>query len=364
MIKQTDNRIHIVHILPGLPFGGAERLVINLVNTLDPKKFRSSILLFREDNPLQIEITNNEVSVFVVPKKGKISLRLIHDLEEKLQELHPDIVHTHLFGGDVWGRMAASRLGIPVVTTEHNVNMDEGMIKDFVKRKLSKKTNTYVACSSAIREDMQKRYGISAPIEVIPNGIDAEKFRQTKEMFAEETINFLILGRLEKQKGHEVALKAFAKMPFEDWRLRIVGSGSLKKELDRMVDHLEINTKVSFDPAVHDVFPCFDTTDIVLIPSLWEGLGVVALEALASGRLVIASNTGGIKEIIEDGKTGVLFEVGNVDELVEKIRWAMNHEEQAKKIAKKGREFVREQYSQEKMVKEYQKIYTKICQSK
>ncbi|MFH0857833.1 MAG: glycosyltransferase family 4 protein [Candidatus Magasanikbacteria bacterium] len=365
MIKQIDKRIHIVHILPGLPFGGAERLVINLVNTLDPKKFRSSILLFREDNPMMVNITNKEVDVFVIPKKGKLSLHLIRDLKAKLNELHPDVVHTHLFGGDVWGRIASKKLGIPVVTTEHNMNVDEGMLKDFVKRILRKKTDKYIACSKAIQADMQKRYALEGePIEVIYNGIEVTKFLQTKEMFTEETVNFLILGRLEKQKGHTIALKALQNMAFEDWRLRIVGNGSLKKKLDTLVDDFALNTHISFDPALPNVLYYMDQADIVLIPSLWEGLGVVALEALASKRIVIASNTGGLQEIIEDGKTGILFETGNDKALEEKIHWVMNNPEKARKIAQKGRDFVQEQFSLEKMVQAYAKVYTTLCQSK
>lgn len=94
--------IHVAHIIPTLSFGGAEHLVIDLVNFSNHKKFKFSIITLFDNMPLREKIERKDVGVFLVPKKGKLSFHLRNDLREKLRELKPDIVHTHLFGADLW----------------------------------------------------------------------------------------------------------------------------------------------------------------------------------------------------------------------------------------------------------------------
>jgi hypothetical protein len=102
----NDKNLHIVHIIPWLGFGGAERSVVDLVNHSNPL-IRYTIILFFDHKPFAALITSSNVQIKVVQKRGKLSLGLLFALKKLLKQLQPDVVHTHLFGGDVWGRLAA-----------------------------------------------------------------------------------------------------------------------------------------------------------------------------------------------------------------------------------------------------------------
>ncbi len=194
-----DKRVHIVQIIPTLRYGGAERLVVDLVNTLDEKKFRSTVLLFSHDHPLKSAIRHADI--IEVEKKGKISFLLFGDIKKQLKERAPDIVHTHLFGADVWGRVAAGQLGIPIVTTEHNINKSEGIIKHGIKHLLRGTSDAYIAPSEAIASYMMHAYGIHKNISVIQNGIDTKKFLDIPHAKLGSSLRFLLIGRWVKQKG-------------------------------------------------------------------------------------------------------------------------------------------------------------------
>lgn len=355
------NKLHVVHIIPTLAFGGAERVVVDLANNIDQKKFKTSIILFFDDQPLRQMITA-DVDVHVVSKKGKISVALIAALKKKLSELKPDIVHTHLFGSDVWGRIAASQLGIPVITTEHNINASEGALKQVIKKLLRNATKAYVAPSHAIADDMSVRYLIPKErVTVIYNGIDSQKFSQkTLPPSFQDPLRCLIVGRLVKQKGHTAAIAALAQLHDISWTLTIVGNGEEKSRIEKCIRAYELEDRIMILPATTDIASVYKTHDVVLVPSLWEGLGLVVMEAMAAGRLVVASHTGGISELIEQQKTGVLVPAGESLLLADTLRWVYNHKPVCKEIAKRAKKYAEQNFDLSVMVKEYERLYNTL----
>ncbi len=350
--------LHVVHIIPTLTFGGAERFVVDLVNASDPKKIRFTIITLFHTLSLASEILPGQTEVVVVEKKGKVSLSLFGALRRELIRLQPDVVHTHLFGGDFWGRVAAHQLGIPVVTTEHNTNVDESVLKRFLKRRLRNWTHTYTAYSQAVLDFAKSAYQIPE-VKMIRIGVPLAKFQLLAPKFSSPT-RFLFLGRLEPQKGHHIALEALQKIQRLDWSLTIVGEGSREAELRRLVSDLGLEKQVRFLPPTGEVVQLLKQSDVLLLSSLWEGLGIVVMEAMAAGRLVVASRVGGIPELIDDQKNGLLSTAGSVSELSELLTWVMEHPSEVKVLAKKAQEKARANFGVERMAKEYQELYTKI----
>lgn len=356
--------IHIVHIIPTLRFGGAERMVVNLANHADRKKFRHTIVVLSDDVPLASELLR-DVEYRVVKKKGKISWHLFGDLRHVLQELKPNAVHTHLSGGDIWGRYAAYRLGLPVVTTEHNMTRDLPGSILFVKHCLRRLSAVYVACSDAVKRSLIRTYRLpEEKIVVIRNGIDVAAFEGMPLRQPGSVTEFLMLGRLAQQKGHTVALLALSTLKEKSWRLTIVGDGLLKAELVALVEKYGLTDRVVFQSSTHDVAAVFARADILLMPSRWEGLGVVAMEAMAAGKAVVASHIDGLKEIITDEKTGYLVRPGDSTALAKRIEWCMDHPGDVAHVATRAREYATAHFGIEKMVKEYEKVYAKILASK
>ncbi|MBI5728535.1 MAG: glycosyltransferase [Candidatus Magasanikbacteria bacterium] len=353
--------IHIVHIIPALGFGGAERFVVDLVNNSRPEDYRYSIITFFSDNPLEVAIRRSGAPVTVVPKHGKISLRLFLDLRHKLSELRPDIVHTHLFGADLWGRVAAWSLGIPVVTTEHSTNHDESSLKHLVKRLLGFMSKNSVACSKDVRLFMKKYYG-SDPnkVEIIHNGIDIERFCHLPPPAWKKPLKLLMVGRLTRQKGHDIALAALAKLKDLPWQLTIVGNGPWHHDVIERIRALGLADRVTRYPFTQNIEEHLARHDILLMPSRWEGLGVVAMEAMAAGRTVIGSEVGGIPEIIESEKTGYLVPSEDPSALAHKLRWCFAHPAECQRVGDAARTCAKEHFGIADTVKKYETVYRRV----
>lgn len=351
--------MHIVHIIPTLNFGGAERFVVDLVNHRHPS-LRHSLVLFFPVMPLKEEL-HAQTTITVVQKRGQMSIHLFTDLKRILRDLRPDIVHTHLFGGDFWGRVAAHRLGIPIVTTEHNVNMDEGYLKTGIKRWLRHYSTVYTCPSQAVADFMYSAYHVNKKsVQIIRHGIDLSRFTHLPPAFSQEQIRFLLLGRLAPQKGHTIAILALSLLKNFSWIVDIVGGGPLREHLNVLVKEKKLHDRVRFLPPTPNTPTIFTKADVLLMPSLWEGLGITAMEAMACGRLVIGSRVGGIPEIIHDGVTGLLAPPGIIEEWVQQIRWCFMHREGARTIAKLGQEHARKEFGIQDMVQAYERLYANL----
>ena len=349
---------HIVHILPALPFGGAEKMVVELIRHSNREEFNFSIITFFDNNPLAAELPP-DVPVFVVSKKGKLDWGLIGRVQKQLEILQPDIVHTHLFGGDVWGRLAARRLRIPVITTEHNINIGESWVHALVKRWLRHKSQIHVALSQAIAHYMQRTYGIHDP-QIIPTGVELERFTNVTAPVFGTPLKILLLGRLTVQKGQIIALRALSGIRHHNWRLTIAGNGEDKEKLVHMTNALALADRVRLVSATHDVSKLLAEHDVLIMPSLWEGLGIVAREAMAAGRVVIASRTGGLPEFITHGQTGYLVEPNDVGALREAIKHVIEYPDEALSVAAEARVFADANFGIMPMVVAYSALYRQL----
>jgi len=354
------NTKHIVHIIPTLGYGGAERFVVDLAGNADRQLFQHSIIVLFDHTPLAVDLPD-DVCVRVVQKKGRLSFGLFRSLKKALKEMKPDVIHTHLSGGDIWGRMVGYRLGIPVVTTEHNMNVDEGFLKRTIKRCLKNKTALYTVPSQAVATWMQQMYGISSDtVRVIIHGVRLSRFVDIPFSTYAEPMKLLLIGRLTKQKGHEIALRALAMQRHADWLLSIVGDGPEKERIETLISTLGLSERVEVLPATEDVAFHYAEADVVLVPSHWEGLGIVVIEAMASGRLVIASETGGIPELIIHQQNGLLFANGDVDMLSNILSRLFSDDIDVETLTHQARAFAISHCAIDRMVREYEAVYNSV----
>lgn len=354
------DKIKVVHIIPTLTFGGAERFVIDLANN-SSDKIENEIVILKDEKALASEL-ENYIDIHLVEKEKRLSLGLFSKLEEKLKGLNPDVVHTHLFGADVWGRVAAKRLDLPVVTTEHNVNKQESSIKGFAKRLLNSYSDKYTAPSEAVKKYMQSHYSIDKQnIDVVLHGINLDKFLYTDPFISHKPLKLLMLGRLTKQKGHDIALKALSKIDKNDWMLDIVGDGENYSYIEKIIKEfgLEDNVKL-WDPTL-DVVDEYNEHDVVLMPSRWEGLGLVAIEAMAAGRVVVGTNVEGLNEVIKNGVNGLMVKPEDPKALARRVLFCIQNDNECGDIARKARKYAKKYFSIEDMVKKYEKIYQELA---
>jgi glycosyltransferase involved in cell wall biosynthesis len=222
--------------------------------------------------------------------------------------------------------------------------------------------NHQLFISHAQQELIEKYQDLSSQhVEVIYNPISSEYITSPLEPGIPG--NILYLGRVEMYKGVKVLLKAWEKVAKEypKAHLTIAGNGAQREEYERLASLWGIGYRTTFLPHVpyHRLRGLIDRASIFIAPHLWiEPFGRTVIESMARGKIVIASNIGGPAELIEDNKTGLLFDRGSVDDLEDKIIQAltMGHFE-AKEMGLKARDFVRDTLTQQQIAKQHEEFY-------
>lgn len=365
------NKIKIVYILPTLDQGGAERFIVDLLLNLDRNRFLPTLILFKRGGAWLQELKDVGVPTIVLEKKFKFDLFNFLGIIKELKKIRPEIVHTEL-GGDFYGRLAAKISGVPVIiSTEQNLNPDESPINNILKRYTSRFAAKIIAISQAVKQDSIKRYKIPEnKIEIIPNGINLNKFLNF-EGTEEKNNNYVrdnepkkiilgTIGRLVPQKGQSVLIKALASIKDLNFECLIVGKGLLKNRLNKQIKDLGLENKVKLIGSIQDVPKFLNSLDIFVFPSLWEGQGIVLLEAALMNLPIIASEVDGIKEVL-NSEDAYLVKAGDANDLAAKISWLINNLDSVSVKARsaKLKNKIINKYSIAAITEDYQDIYKK-----
>jgi glycogen(starch) synthase len=265
-----------------------------------------------------------------------------------------------------YASIAARALGLPlVVTSQGERTMDaehvfeKSPFLNSVLRRLLAKADLITACSRETLEDLERysQSSFGARGTVIYNGICTADFNGA-EPYQHPQPYILGIGRLVRQKGFDVLIEAFAASGIDSHDLLLAGEGAERLELRRLTRRLQIEKRVQFlgraDRAT--VVALFRGCAFFVLPSRQEPMGIVNLEAMAAGKAVIASRTGGVPEIVADGETGLLLPPGNVESLAAAMRRLTADAPLRERLGAAGRERVR-RYTWEAVASSYRQIY-------
>jgi glycosyltransferase involved in cell wall biosynthesis len=302
--------------------------------------------------------TKKEVSPKVLWSAFKLSCLL--------KEEHIDLLHSNSRTTQILGNLLNKTCGIPHVFTSH------GFFKNRFFRKLFPCwPDAVIAISEPVKEHLIEDFHIDQKnVFVIHNGIDTEKYQIQnqkskieikKELGLSDAVVVGIVARLSDVKGHQYLIQAMPGVlkSTPQAQLLIVGEGKMKDELVKTVENLGIDKNVFFIPAVQDVRTVLSVMDLFVMPSLKEGLGLALMEAMASGLPVIGSNIGGIRSLIKDGINGLLVEPADADSLAYNILRLLTNPDQAKSLGEAAQIFIKENFSQEKMIDQTEEVYLK-----
>jgi glycosyltransferase involved in cell wall biosynthesis len=223
-----------------------------------------------------------------------------------------------------------------------------------------RRADAVVAVSEAVKQSVIADCGrrVQAKLSVIYNGIDLQRF--TYRVERTNTVPVLtVVGRLEEQKGHLLLCKALRRVRCP-YQLRIIGNGSLRQKIVRRAGELGIADHVSIEDARPDIEQVYRETDIVIVPSRWEGFGLVAVEAMASGCVVIASDVDGLKEVIAHEQNGFLVDMDQHDEVAHAIDRLCADVTLRQRLAAAGQQTTRERFGIDHMVTAYETLYNKL----
>lgn len=366
--------IKIGYVINNLQIGGAEILLLNFIRSLDKKKYRVYVYTLFERNPLKVEFIKSGATIRELRMKNNRQFWKIWQLYEHMVKDKLDIVHTHLCDADLYGRTAArlAKIGI-IISTEHSITPWK-LSKD-LKRRIRTKIDLYTAkfcdvviCISKAVADFHIKWGIpKKKIRIIyPStfltSICGTKISIRKKLGIPPANTFITtIGRLVPEKGQATLLhSAFDVLKYNQQIIFIVlGDGPLKEDLITLAQTSKYSKNIMFLGTREDVREILHISDILVVPSLHEGFGITIVEAMQQGLPIIASNVGGIPEIV-DSNTGILIPPSNVDELTKAILALHNNKGLRRKLGHKGRVKVGKRFSFANFVSQTLSLYNEL----
>ena len=341
----------IVQIIGNMGSGGAEKLLLELLPLYRKKGIEVDLLVLNDaEYPFMKALKETGCCTIHSLGSGSIYnpihvLRLIPFLRKY------DIVQVHLFPSQYWVVIAKiiSFSRTKLILTEHNTSSPR--MKSYFISKIDKFMYRFYDKVVCVKEDVyqiiQEYTGqLKSKFVVIENGIDLEKIytaasyskNDISKAFASDDILLIQVSRFSKQKDQETVVRALKYLP-DNVKLLLVGDGDLKKNCEDLVQELKLSERVLFLGLRMDVPQLLKTVDISILSTNHEGFPLVALEAMASGKPLIASDVPGVSDVVKDA--GILFEKGNAKELAQHIDKLINNPEYYQEIITSCKERVK-----------------------
>lgn len=322
-------KIRVLEVLASLKRAGAERVAVSLACGFDRACFETEVVSLFDAFPEGFEPALDAVSIRThhLGKRPGLDVRMFPRLAAVMQSFRPAIVHTHSY---VLRYALPARLssgGGPIVHTVHNLASREGgRLSPWIHRLAIRAGVHSVAVSHRVAQSFAELYGRS-PVLVIPNGIDLDRFRpagpswKVAHGFAGSDRLIVSVARLDPQKNPLGLIDAFAGALAAEpqWRLLLVGDGSLRPEAQAHAQALGMGARVHFLGVRHDVEALLPECDLFALASGWEGMPMAIAEAMAAGLPVAATAAGGVPELVAQGVTGLLVPPGNTQALAEAL---------------------------------------------
>ena len=369
-------QIKVLQLITELDVGGAERALLSLVKKLSSGKYDVMVAYLKGEGRLAGDFRNAGIKVFDLKMKNRMALPAVIRLYRLLKREKVRVLHTHLIQADICGFLAGKMAGVPVIiSTKHNPD-------EFRKRRsipvwldgiFANRSDRIIAVSNAVRDFLIKWERISEDkFTVIHNGIDMEDFNfreftsatditAKKEELGIDSSSQVVgtVGRLDEQKGHKFFLEAIPEIlkKVHGVKFLIVGDGPLQNKLEKLSEKLKISENVIFTGIRRDIPEILAIMDVFVLPSIFEGFGIVLLEAMAMKKAIVASRIGGIPEIVDDGLTGILIEPANPSEIANSIITLLKNPEKAKQMGDAGSKKVEKIFTADVMAKQIEDVY-------
>lgn len=367
-------RLKILHIIGGGEFGGAERHILNLARGVDPAEVEMRILcLFAR--PFAEAAQEAGIACQALPMRNKLDFHVVGKMKRSIASFGPDIVHTHGVRANLLGRLAAAQAGRPVVTTVHSLlAMDypdpvSRLANSLAERITRGMTCHFITVSFELRQALIGQGIAGGRITAVHNGVDLERFDpdaacgQSLSGYPPDVPLVAIIARLHAVKGHRLFLQAaratLAKKP--GVRFLVVGGGPDEQTLMKMASDLGVADAVHFMGFVDDIPSLLARLNVLVVASRWEGFGLTAAEALALAVPVVATDVGGLPEIIRPFETGLLVPYGQSQAMADAVIWILEHPAEAREMATRGQQVVRREFTAHQMAARTVEVYRKVA---
>ncbi len=359
----------ILFVTVGYTLGGSERMIECIAPRLKDRGYRVRVLAFKGWGPISENLETMGIECISLFGRGKFDFRVLWRYFLYLLRFPPDIIIAFLYRVYIPTRVLGWLLEIPNVSSVRDVEKWMNSLQRFIDRITTPLCLAVYACSCGVSLFLQRGIGIPEKyIIIILNGIDADDYRVNVDR-SEKLRDLgldpdrLVIGTVsrlhEPKKGIKYLLEAASLLQREiDFHLLIVGEGKDEQHLKEMAKEIGVN--VTFLGERHDVPELLQVMDVFVLSSLYEGLPVSLLEAMASSLPVVVTRVGGMSEVVVDGKTGFIVEPGRTEELRMRIEQLLLNKDIRTKLGKNGFLRVKKEFSLDRTVNGIEQLWKNV----
>jgi glycosyltransferase involved in cell wall biosynthesis len=369
-----ERKIKLIEVIADSKIGGGPKHVLGLLSHLDREKFECSLICpkgYLSSEAREISRLN-VCNLRFGSKFDLVSAYLLRRLIDKIRgsskdPFGPTIVHFHGPRAGFLGRISISK-EIRSVYTEHifdyGYKINNPLNYYFQKKLLANfnfKTDLIIAVSNSVKDYLvSNKMAPADRIVVIPNGIEKVLVKKAKEEPNTPPIIGTV-GQLNKSKGYDYLIKAMPEIleSIPLLTLEIIGEGAERTDLESLINKLNLKKHVTLLGKKSDIVNHLKNWDVFVAPSISETFGIAALEAMSAGLPVIASNVGGLPDIIENDHSGLLIPTGKPDQIANTLVELLTNKKEYKKLAHNG--FLRsKEFLWDKIIKIYEDVFEQL----
>lgn len=370
----------VVHLIYRLDIGGLETLLVDSINRMPPERYRHAVVCLTGYTEFAGRIERPGVELYALDKAPGLGLASHLRLFKLLRRLRPAILHTYNLG-TIEYQAVALLAGVPVrIHAEHgrDASDPQGLNRkhNLLRRLLARVIDRYVPVSHDLARWLDTVVGLPArKVDTIINGVDTERFRAGAPLDpaaaawrADGAFVIGAVGRLQDVKNHAGLIDAFARLrarvPDQKLRLVLVGDGPLRARLEAQAAASGAGADIVFAGAHANVAAVLGGFSLFALPSIAEGTPVTLLEAMASELPVVASDVGGIPEVVDQGVNGTLVAASDPEALAQALAAYVRDPQRAAVHGRAARARIEQHYSMAAMLAAYLGLYDRLCKSK
>ena len=357
----SQPQIAVAVFLTSFDPGGTERQMTELIRRLDDMRYRVHVVCLRREGAWLPQVTSRAASVVEFRIRGFAkgqTIRQMWRFARWCRRERISVLHTCDFYSNVFGLLAGAMAGVPVrIGSRRELNPDKtsGQIR---LQRLAYRCAARVVANSPAAAAILRTEGVpSADVVMIPNGVDASAYHEAARRA--DVRKVITVANLRPEKNHETLIAAAAQLAEHcpNLRYQIVGEGSRRMALETLARERGVDHIVEFLGHREDVPALLASADVFVLPSRSEAFPNGAIEAMAAGLPVVACAVGGLLDLIETGRTGILVPPSDPEPLAVAIRSLYDNPARAREMGRAARREVRAQYSFERMVSAFEDLY-------
>jgi glycosyltransferase involved in cell wall biosynthesis len=374
----------VLLLISDLEFGGAQRQVIELANHMDPERFDVHVCSLADYVPLSETLRGSGYRLHVIRKWHKFDFTVIPRLVSLLRKLQVDVLHTYLFDAEFFGRIAGRLAGVPVIVgSERNTSYELAKRNRWAYSLTRSCNDLIIANSNAGAEFNSRMFGLpKEKYRVVHNGVDTEKFTPRDASQLRRTFQIPdgcgvvgMFASFKPQKNHPLLLRAARhvldrglKVCFlfigDELYKGMSDSGPYRKEVESVVDELDLRQHFFFLGNFADVENYYPLCDLTVLPSLFEGTPNVALESMACGVPVVATDVSDNSKVIPDGVAGFIVPSNDETLLAERIIRLLQDAPLRQRMSLAARDWVLQNFSSERLADKTAAVYEEALKSR